>query len=87
MITANDLKVRGVKAIEEALEKGFEAPISVRGKVKYVAITVEQYDEMRTAEINMAYEKVKKDIENGDYVIESVEDHMKRLWPSEPNED
>ena len=78
MITANDLKTKGVKAIEEALKKSNEVPISVRGKVKYVAVTVEQYDELRNAEIKMAYDEVMKDIEKGDYST-SLDDHFEEL--------
>ena len=37
MISANDLKVKGVKAIEEALSDQPEAALTVRGQVKYVA--------------------------------------------------
>ncbi len=80
MITANDLKVRGVKAIEEELENSPEVAITVRGKVKYVAMTVEQYDVMRTAEIKTAYQNVISDIENGNYVAETAEEHIERLW-------
>ena len=40
-ISANELKTRGVAAIETALADEPEATISVRGKVRYVVMPVE----------------------------------------------
>jgi hypothetical protein len=80
MLTANDIKTRGVKAIEEALTERDRAAITVRGKVKYVVMAVEDYDEMRTRELDGAYAEVMRDIEKGDYTIETAEEHVKRLW-------
>ncbi len=78
MITANDLKVKGVKAIEEQLANIQEVGISVRGKVKYVAMTVEQFEKMRLAELEYAYEQCKKDIAEGRFST-SIEDHFDEL--------
>ena len=78
MITANDLKTRGVKAIEEQLQDSDRVGITVRGKLKYVAITVEEYDKLRSAEISLAYQEVMKDIEKGDYTT-SIEEHFEEL--------
>ena len=81
MISANDLKVKGVKAIKEELEHAKEVAISIRGKVTYIAMTVEQYDLLRTAEIKAAYNDSMLDIKNGDYVEETADEHIARLWP------
>ncbi len=43
MITANDIKTRGVKAIEEGLEQDDRLSITVRGQVKYVVLKAEDY--------------------------------------------
>ncbi|MFZ1748699.1 MAG: hypothetical protein WAU01_00835 [Saprospiraceae bacterium] len=80
MISANELKIKGIKAIEEQLTQTAEAAITVHGKVKYVAMTVEQFDKMRLAELEVAYMLCKKDIEDGNYTVETAEDHVKRLW-------
>jgi hypothetical protein len=80
MITANELKTKGIKAIEEQLAQTPEAAITVHGKVKYVAMTVEKYDEMRLAELEVAYLQCKKDIEEGNFTIETAEQHIERLW-------
>ena len=80
MITANELKIKGVKAIEDGLKDRPEVAISVRGRVKYVAMTVEQYEQMRVAELEMAYQAVIQDINSGKFVTETAEEHMNRLW-------
>lgn len=80
MLTANDIKTRGVKAIDEEMEKREEVGITVRGKVKYVVVPVEKYDEFREWELDKAIEESNRDIENGDFVKETVEEHLKRLW-------
>ena len=41
-IVANDLKTKGIKAIEDALLGQLEAPVSVRGQVKYVVMSSQQ---------------------------------------------
>jgi hypothetical protein len=41
VISANDLKTKGVKAIEEALLMQPEAFVSVRGQVKFVVMSNE----------------------------------------------
>ena len=79
MITANDLKTRGIKAIEENLNGHNEVGITVHGRVKYIAMTVEQYDQMRAAELDAAYAQVMNDIDQGKYTIETVDEHIARL--------
>jgi len=79
MITANDIKVRGVKAIEEGLKKDDRLSITVRGEVRYIVLTAEDYDQLRLAELEVAYQAVMKDIENGDFVVETAEEHINRL--------
>ncbi|MBK9257076.1 MAG: hypothetical protein IPM42_16475 [Saprospiraceae bacterium] len=78
MITANELKTKGIKAIEEQLAQTPEAAITVHGKVKYVAMTVEQFEKMRMAELEVAYMLCKKDIEEGNYTT-SLEEHFAEL--------
>ncbi len=80
MITANELKIRGIKAIEDQLKDQPEVAITVRGKVKYVAMTVEQYEIMREAELVSAYQQCLEDIKAGRYTIESAEEHIGRVW-------
>ena len=78
-ITANDLKTKGVSMIEEETAEYGEAIITVRGKVKFVVLPIEKYNEFREYELLAALDESRKDIEEGRFNIESVEDHIKRV--------
>lgn len=78
-ITANDLKTKGVSMIEEEAAEYGEAIITVRGKVKFVVLPIEKYNEFREYELLAALDESRKDIEEGRFNIESVEDHIKRV--------
>ncbi len=78
-ISANDLKVKGVKAIEEALATQPEAAVSVRGQVKFVVMSSEQYQYLRECELEAALAESKADLEAGRYVKETVAQHIKRI--------
>ena len=43
-ITANQLKVKGISAIEANLETSHELVITVRGKEKFVVMDMEHYN-------------------------------------------
>jgi prevent-host-death family protein len=78
-ITANDLKTRGISALESALDKDDEAIISVRGKPRFVVMNVAHYEKLREAEIYAAWREAKAAESQGDYVIETAEEHIARL--------
>jgi hypothetical protein len=78
-ITANDLKVKGITAIDDITSSGYEAVITVRGKQKYVVMTIEEYNKLREYELTGAIIEAKNDIKNGKFKKGSVEEHMKRL--------
>lgn len=79
IISANDLKIKGVNAIERALEEHPEASVTVRGKSKYVVMSHEQYMHLRECELEAALAESKADLNAGRFVKESVEQHIKRL--------
>jgi PHD/YefM family antitoxin component YafN of YafNO toxin-antitoxin module len=78
-ITANDLKVKGITAIDELTSDGYEAVITVRGKQKYVVMTIEEYNKLREYELAGAIIEAKDDIKKGKFKKGSVEDHIKRI--------
>jgi PHD/YefM family antitoxin component YafN of YafNO toxin-antitoxin module len=78
-ITANELKTRGVAVFEEHLAEAPEAVISVRGKERYVVMSVEHYREMREIELEAAWMRVKADLETGRYRKDPVEQHLARI--------
>ena len=49
-ISANDLKTKGISAIEFALSTAPEAIVSVRGKDKFVVMDMAQYHYLRECE-------------------------------------
>lgn len=79
IISANELKVKGVSVLENMLEKLDEVLISVRGKNKYVVVDIKRYEYLRECELEHAYRQVQDDINNGRYDTMSVEEHMKEL--------
>ncbi len=78
-ITANDLKTKGISMVAEEVAQYGEAVVTVRGKGKYVIIPIEKYNELREYELLAALEETRKAIADGDYVIESAKDHIKRI--------
>lgn len=78
-ITANELKTRGVSIVEERLDESEELFISVRGREKYVVMSVDKYARLREHELDMALAEARADYEAGRVVSESVEDHVRRI--------
>jgi len=78
-IAANELKIRGVSALDEGLQSEPEAMITVRGKDQYVVMRVEQYYYLREMELEAALLEARQDIENGDVIYESVKAHVNRV--------
>lgn len=78
-LTANDLKTRGVAAIEESLAHQPEAVISVRGKDRFVVMEVAQYHYLRECELDAALAQSQADVTAGRFVVESAQQHVARL--------
>ena len=78
-LTANDLKTRGVTAIEESLAHSTEALVSVRGKDRFVVMEVAQYHYLRECELDAALAQSRSDVVAGRFVTESAQQHMERL--------
>jgi PHD/YefM family antitoxin component YafN of YafNO toxin-antitoxin module len=78
-ITANELKTKGVSAIESNLGDNDELIITVRGKESFVVMNMEHYNYLRECELEAALLQAKADVESGEFVIESVNDHIKRI--------
>lgn len=78
-LTANDLKTRGIAAIESALAEQPEATISVRGKDRFVVMRLEQYHHLRECELDAALAEARADMAAGRTHAESVDEHVARL--------
>ncbi|MCF7969755.1 MAG: type II toxin-antitoxin system Phd/YefM family antitoxin [Methylococcaceae bacterium] len=78
-INANDLKTKGISAIQSVLDQQPEAVISVRGKQRFVVMDVAHYQYLRECELSAAINESKADIVAGRYIKESAEAHLERL--------
>jgi PHD/YefM family antitoxin component YafN of YafNO toxin-antitoxin module len=78
-IAANDLKLRGVGMLDEALATQAEASVTVRGQPKYVVMHLAQYQHLRECELEAALAESRQDLAAGRFVAESVDAHLQRL--------
>jgi hypothetical protein len=78
-ISANDLKTKGIAAIELALSDAPEAIVSVRGKDRFVVMEVAQYEYLRGCELDAALAQTRADLAAGRVVQESPQAHLDRL--------
>ena len=78
-ISANDLKTKGISAIELALGRAPEAIISVRGKDKFVVMDMAHYHYLRECELDAALAQSQADLVGGRFVAESAQAHAARL--------
>jgi len=78
-ISANDLKIKGVSAIEAVLEHQPEAVISVRGKDRFVVMDLDHYHYLRTCELEAALAETRADLAAGRFIQESPEEHLSRI--------
>lgn len=81
-LTANDLKTKGIAAIEAVLADRTEAIVSVRGKDRFVVMDIAQYHYLRECELEAALAETRADVEAGCFVKESAAAHVKRVKKS-----
>ena len=81
-LTANDLKTKGISAIETALAERPEAIVSVRGKDRFVVMEIEQYHYLRECELEAALSESRADIAAGRFVKGTPAAHVKRIKKS-----
>jgi prevent-host-death family protein len=79
VVTANDLKTKGIADIERALQDAQEVVISVRGKPRYVVMDIAHYDYLRECEIAAAWAQTREDVGAGRYRSESADAHLARI--------
>ena len=79
IITANELKTKGVSILNGETADGSEIIITVRGKNKYVILPIEKYNYLRECELEAALLETKRDIKEGKFTKESVKKHIERI--------
>lgn len=80
-ITANELKTRGIRSVEQLIKKNGEAAITIRGKVRYMIVSPEKYDRLREAELEYAVREAKQDIKSGRIAATSIAEHLEQVTP------
>jgi hypothetical protein len=75
-IAANDLKTRGIAAIETGLAAHPEAAISVRGKERFVVMPIAQYHFFRECELELALLQTRADIAGGKFRAQTADEHL-----------
>lgn len=78
-ITANDLKTRGIAAIEASLADRKEAVVTVRGADRYVVMELSHYHYLRECELEAALAQSRLELAEGRYVKESATAHVARM--------
>jgi hypothetical protein len=80
-ISANELKTRGVKILEEISDDADrkEVLVNVRGKTKYAILSIEYYNKLRELELEMALKESLEDIKAGRFTVETAEEHLKKI--------
>ena len=78
-LTANDLKTKGIAAIEQALVEQSEAFVSVRGRQRFVVMELAQYNYLRECELEAALAESHADMAAGRFIQESPLQHVARV--------
>ncbi len=79
IVTANELKTKGISYLEGLLRKYKEIFISVRGKNRFVLLPIEEYERLKEADLEMAVREAEEDYKKGRFVVETAEKHFKRI--------
>ncbi|MBE7525863.1 type II toxin-antitoxin system Phd/YefM family antitoxin [candidate division WWE3 bacterium] len=80
MITANDLKTKGIACVEESLTDKTEDIITVRGKECYVVMKIEQYHYLREMELEAALHEARRDMAGGQFSKDTVDQHVDDIF-------
>lgn len=79
LLPANELKTRGITAIDQLAQDNDGIIITVRGKQKYVVLPVSEYNQLREYELEAAIREARADLAAGRYQSGTVEEHLERL--------
>ena len=79
VITANELKTKGLSNIDDLLQDAQEVIISVRGKPRYVVMDIEQYELLRERELEAVWFQARAEVAAGRFRRENAADHGARL--------
>ncbi len=79
LITAQELKTKGSKALKEGFKKDSVIFIQVRGKEEYMVLQKSEYEGFREYELKKALDQVHNDLKNGKFETQSADEHIQSL--------
>ncbi len=79
LVTAQELKTKGMAVLGKKTRNFSETFITIRGEKSFVVLTMEQYNYLRECELEAALNESKADLANGKFKVKSVEGHIKDL--------
>lgn len=79
IVTAQELKTKGMAALNERAKKYSETFITIRGEKSFAVLTMEQYNHLRECELEAALKESEADLAKGKFAVKSVEKHIKDL--------
>lgn len=79
VISANDVKTKGVSMFTDLLSKYDELVINIRGKSKFIVLDIERYKELRANELDLAYLQTMQDVKEGKYKARTAKEHIAEL--------
>ena len=79
IITANELKIKGVNILSDNVIQNNTAVITVHGKKKYMILDVAYYEYLQECELERAINDSKNDIQNGDFKEMTAKEHINQL--------
>lgn len=78
-ISLDEFTSKSISIIENNLNDCDELMITVSDEERFVIMRSEQYNYLRECELELAIYQAKADVKSGDFVIESVDSHIKRI--------
>ncbi len=79
IVTAQELKTKGISIADSFAAQGLETVITVRGEEKYVILPKAQYYTLKEHELAIALSESEQDLKNGKYHETSIEEHISRI--------
>lgn len=78
-ISANELKTKGLKVVEQEININEEAIITVHGEQKYAIVDMNRYNYLRECELEAALFEARRDLKDNNVKNGSIEEHIKRI--------
>ncbi|MBI2634566.1 type II toxin-antitoxin system Phd/YefM family antitoxin [Candidatus Peregrinibacteria bacterium] len=79
IVTAQELKTKGMSALNARAKEFTETFITIRGEKSFAVLTMDQYNYLRECELEAALKESEADLANGKFKVKTVAGHIKDL--------